>query len=168
MLWLASENCLFQRTKWLVKQTLKMSHEWANRKQFSSETSLISVFANLSYPCIIRKQNQRGLRKYQSNYSKNSYDISYLPRQTCYKAFIFFTANTVRHDWRLVFLTLGNVHQSYFVRLATGEKKKTIPQQDWTIAFPRVLPATHFSQLHPASFFPCFSLVVSTPRAFHR
>ena len=50
--------------------------------------------------------------------------LSYLPRQTCYKAFIFLTPHTVWHDWSLVFLTLGNVHQSYFVRLATGGNEK--------------------------------------------
>lgn len=95
--------------------------------------------------------------------------FSYLPRQTCDKAFIFLTAHTVGHDWSLVFLTLGNVHQSYFVRLATGGNEKPyLIQWHWTIAFPRFRPTTHFSQLKPASFFPRCSLVTSIPCASHR
>ena len=99
----------------------------------------------------LRKQNQWGLRQNESNFSQNSYDISYLPRQACYKAFIFFTAHAVRHDWRLVFLTLGNVHQSYFVRLATGGKKKTYyrkTEQLLSLAFYQLLISHSYIQLH--------------------
>lgn len=106
----------------------------------------------------LRKQKQWGLRQNEGNFSQNSY-ISYLPRQACYKAFIFFTAHTVRHDWRLVFLTLGNVHQSYFVRLATGERKNhttvrlnnCFPSRSTSYSF---LAATS-SFIFPALFISC-------------
>lgn len=82
--------------------------------------------------------------------------FSYLPRQPCHKALIFLTTHTVRHDRSLVFLTLGNVHQSYFVRLTTGGKEKSYLLQ-W-----------HFSHLQPASFFPALFISYKFSLHFHR